>query len=231
MLPADGVIAGTRQRHKGLPRCCAAPHMLSHRGDHMAKKMILAGMLSLAGTAIFTVLYMKTACGLLLPLAITFGTASYHIIMRLLVGLSFQAVMQNRAEPGRRWYRVGKGEMAVYEALKVKRWKRRMPTFDNARFNPQLHSWDEIAQAMCQAELVHETIVILSFLPIAEGIWFGMYPVFIVTSVLAAGYDLMFVMMQRYNRQRIFTLLARKSASVARPAQTAGSVHVPPPIL
>lgn len=182
----------------------------------MAKKMILAAVLSLAGTALLTALFLKTACRLLLSLAITFGTASYHIIMRLLVGLSFQAVMQNRAEPGRRWYLVGKCEMAVYETLKIKRWKRKIPTFDNARFNPQLHSWDEIAQAMCQAELVHETIMILSFLPIAEGIWFGMYPVFIITSVLAAGYDLMFVMTQRYNRQRVLTLLAHKSASPGR---------------
>lgn len=182
----------------------------------MAKKMILAGMLSLAGTALLTALFLKTACGLLLPLAITFGTASYHIIMRLLVGLSFQAVMQNRAEPGRRWYRVGKREMAVYETLKIKRWKRKIPTFDNALFNPQLHSWKEIAQALCQAELVHETIMILSFLPIAEEIWFGAYPVFIITSVLAAGYDLLFVMMQRYNRQRVLTLLAHKSASPGR---------------
>lgn len=191
----------------------------------MAKKMIPAAVLSLAGTAVFIVLYMKTAGGLLLSLAITFGTASYHIIMRLLVGLSFQAVMQNRAEPGRQWYRVGKREMAVYETLKIKRWKRKIPTFDNARFNPQLHSWDEIAQAMCQAELVHETIMILSFLPIAEGIWFGMYPVFIITSVLAAGYDLMFVMTQRYNRQRIFSLLARKRGTVHVPHQhQSGSV-------
>lgn len=182
----------------------------------MAKKMILAAVLSLAGTALLTALFLKTACRLLLSLAITFGTASYHIIMRLLVGLSFQAVMQNRAEPGRRWYLVGKREMAVYETLKIKRWKRKIPTLDNARFNPQLHSWDEIAQAMCQAELVHETIMILSFLPIAEGIWFGMYPVFIITSVLAAGYDLMFVMTQRYNRQRVLTLLAHKSASPGR---------------
>ena len=191
----------------------------------MAKKMILAAVLSLAGTAILTALFLKTACRLLLSLAITFGTASYHIIMRLLVGLSFQAVMQNRAEPGRRWYLVGKREMAVYEILKIKRWKRKIPTFDNARFNPQLHSWDEIAQAMCQAELVHETIMILSFLPIAEGIWFGMYPVFIITSVLAAGYDLMFVMTQRYNRQRIFSLLARKRGTVHVPHQhQSGSV-------
>ena len=66
---------------------------------------------------------------------------------------------------------------------------------------------------MCQAELVHETIVVLSFLPIAGGIWFGAYPVFIITSVLADGYDLLFVMMQRYNRQRVLTLLAHKNAS------------------
>lgn len=182
----------------------------------MAKKMILAAVLSLAVTALLTALFLKTACRLLLSLAITFGTASYHIIMRLLVGLSFQAVMQNRAEPGRRWYRVGKREMAVYETLKIKRWKRKIPTFDNALFNPQLHSWKEIAQALCQAELVHKTIMILSFLPIAEGIWFSAYPVFIITSVLAAGYGLLFVMMQRYNRQRVLTLLAHKSASPGR---------------
>ena len=65
------------------------------------------------------------------------------------------------------------------------------------------HTWDEIAQAMCQAELVHETIVILSFLPILAGIRFGAYPVFIITSVLAAAFDMMFVIMQRYNGPRI----------------------------
>ena len=127
----------------------------------MAKKMIPAAVLSLAGTAVFTVLYMKTAGGLLLSLAITFGTVSDHFVMRLLVGPSFQSVMLYRADYGRRWYRVGKREMAVYEALKIKRWKRRMPTYDNALFNPQLHSWDEIAQTMCQAELVHETLALL----------------------------------------------------------------------
>ena len=90
-----------------------------------------------------------------------------------------------------------------------------MPTYDNALFDPRLHTWDEVAQAMCQAELVHETIALLSFLPIAAGLRFGAYPVFIVTSVLSAGYDLLFVMMQRYNRQRIMALLERKRTSSA----------------
>ena len=96
-----------------------------------------------------------------------------------------------------------------------------MPTYDNALFDPCLHTWDEVAQAMCQAELVHETIALLSFLPIAAGLRFGAYPVFIVTSVLSAGYDLLFVMMQRYNRQRIMVLLERKRTSSACAARSA----------
>ncbi len=181
----------------------------------MAKKMTRVALFFMIGTVILTAFYEKTAYGPALSLAITFGTVSYHLVMRLLVGGAFQAVMQNRADLRKRWYRVGRREMAVYEALKVKRWKRRMPTYDNALFDLRLHTWNEVAQAMCQAELVHEAIALLSFLPIAAGLRFGAYPVFIVTSVLSAGYDLLFVMMQRYNRQRIMVLLERKRTSSA----------------
>ena len=164
----------------------------------MAKKMTLTAALSLAGTVILSLLYRNTQQEALLSLAITFGTISYHVGMR------------NKAEYRRRWYRVGEREMAVYEALHVKKWKAKMPTFDGALFDPHAHTWDEIAQATCQAELVHETSAVLSFLPIAAGIRFGAYPVFIVTSLLAAAFDMLFVVMQRYNRQRILKLLQRE---------------------
>ncbi len=177
--------------------------------DPVQKSVLLASLL-IAGTAILSVLYMKTYYEVFLSLAITFGTISYHVVMRLLVGLAFCIVMKNRADYKKRWYHVSGHEMAVYERLNVKKWKRRMPTYDRTLFDPRLHTWEEIAQAMCQAELVHETIALLSFLPIIAGIWFGAYPVFVVTSVLAAGCDMLFVMMQRYNRQRIMTLLQRE---------------------
>ena len=106
--------------------------------------------------------------------------------------------------------------MALYEKLSIKNWKRRLPTYDHTLFDPRVHTWEEIAQAMCQAELIHETIVMLSFLPIAEGIGFGAYPVFIVTSVLAAGCDTLFVMMQRYNRQRVVKLLKYKDLHIEK---------------
>ena len=177
----------------------------------MAKIVKGIAAFSLAATVILAISYKVTSSGILLPLAITSGTIAYHFVMRLMVGLAFHATMRNKADYRKRWYQVSKREMAVYEKLKVKQWKRRMPTYDPALFDPRLHTWEEIVQAMCQAELVHETIAVLSFLPIAAGVWFGEFPVFIVTSVLSAACDMVFVIMQRYNRQRVTKLLNRKS--------------------
>lgn len=177
----------------------------------MAKIVKGIAAFSLAATVILAISYKVTSSGILLPLAITSGTIAYHFVMRLMVGLAFHATMRNKADYRKRWYQVSKREMAVYEKLKVKQWKRRMPTYDPALFDPRLHTWEEIVQAMCQAELVHETLAVLSFLPILAGIWFGEYPVFIVTSVLSAACDIVFVIMQRYNRQRVTKLLNRKS--------------------
>lgn len=177
----------------------------------MAKIVKGIAAFSLAATVILAISYKVTSSGILLPLAITSGTIAYHFVMRLMVGLAFHATMRNKADYRKRWYQVSNWEMAVYEKLKVKQWKRRMPTYDPALFDPRLHTWEEIVQAMCQAELVHETIAVLSFLPILAGIWFGEYPVFIVTSVLSAACDMVFVIMQRYNRQRVTKLLNRKS--------------------
>lgn len=180
----------------------------------MARILKGTAVFSLAATVILAVLYRETSYGILLSLAITAGTIAYHVVMRLAVGLAFHNVMRNRADYRKRWYQVSKREMAVYEKLKVKQWKRRMPTYDPTLFDPRLHAWDEIVQSMCQAELVHETIAALSFLPIAAGIWFGAYPVFIITSVLAAACDTVFVIMQRYNRQRVMKLLRRQNTEM-----------------
>ncbi len=147
-----------------------------------------------------------TSAPLLLTLAITCGTFAYHLDMRLLVGWLFNALMHNRANYRRAWFRTQPWEEKLYALLQVKRWKKRLPTFAPETFDPKRHSWDEIAQAMCQAELVHETIVVLSFVPLAVIPRFGAPAVFIITSVLSALFDLTFVIIQRSNRPRVVRL-------------------------
>lgn len=139
--------------------------------------------------------------------AITFGTCFYHFTMRLLVGYVLDRTMQNKADYYKPWYQLQPFEHKLYRVLKVKKWKSNMPTYDPSCFDPKLHTWDEIAQAMCQAEIVHEVIILFSFLPLLAAIPFGSFPVFLITSILAAMFDLTFVIMQRYNRPRILRYL------------------------
>ena len=115
--------------------------------------------------------------------------------------------MNNKVDYKRKWFQVSSVEIGFYNAIKVKRWKNTMPTYEPELFSTQNHTWEEIVQAMCQAELVQETIVVLSLLPIIMTIWWGEFWVFLIISVCAALIDLSFVIMQRYNRPRVLRLI------------------------
>ena len=175
----------------------------------MAKGMNVIALLSTLITMLCVVFYLHTHNSLYFTLMITFGTTSYHFIMRLIVGHSINLLLHNHVDYRIRWFQVSTVEKNLYRKLGVKKWKSKMPTYDPSFFDYKLHSWDEIAQAMCQAELVHEVIILLSFVPIFATIPFGAVWVFVITSILAACFDGMFVIMQRYNRQRIIKIIEK----------------------
>ena len=75
---------------------------------------------------------------------------------------------------------------------------------------PPLLDVDRVAKK-CDRIVLQGTQEVLSFLPVFAGIKFGACPVFIITSIVSAGMDLVFVIMQRYNRQRIVNYLRNKS--------------------
>ena len=177
----------------------------------MAKVMKGAAAVSLLITVLFAALYCLGSRWAM-SLAITFGTCFYHFAMRLLVGQIIHRKMQNKAEYCKTWYQLRPFEHKLYRLLKVKSWKGKMPTYDPDVFDPRMHSWEEIVQAMCQAEIVHEVIAALSFLPLLVAIPFGAFPVFLITSLLAALYDLTFVIMQRFNRPRIIKFIEKERA-------------------
>ena len=176
----------------------------------MAKRMKQTAFIVTAITLFCVAIYIHTGNGTVLTLAITFGTTSYHFIMRLLVGFSADLFLGNHVNYRRRWFQVGTAEQKLYHIIQVKKWKGKIPTYNPEFFDSRLHTWDEIAQATCQAELVHEVIILLSFIPILASIPFGALSVFMITSVLAACYDTMFVIMQRYNRPRIVKLIEKQ---------------------
>ena len=142
-------------------------------------------------------------------LTITAGTCFYHFAMRLAVG----ALMPRILKPGaaeRPYFRQRSFEPGLYKALKVKRWKNRMPTYNPDDFDPRKHSWEEILQSGCVAEAGHGLMVLLSFLPVLTVPVFGAAGVFWGTSVAAAAVDGSFVILQRFNRPRILKILQKE---------------------
>lgn len=162
-------------------------------------------------TAIITIiLFHSFNRNIYLTLAITFGTTAYHLGMRLLVGLFFNIAMKNQADYTKKWFQTRSWEKTLYQLLKVKTWKDKMPTYNPEVFSIKTHTWHEIAQAMCQSELVHETNMVLSFLPLIAVKWFGSFYVFLITSICGSIFDFVFVIMQRYNRTRVVKIALKK---------------------
>lgn len=140
-------------------------------------------------------------------LSITFGVTSYHFVMRLLTGYVLDGILHNDVDHTRKWFREKPFERRLYRMLKVKKWKKYMPAFEPEYFDFKSRSAEELIKAGCQAEIVHEVIMVLSFCPTALCIWFAPGAVFVITSVLSALLDSVFVIMQRYNRPRLLRVV------------------------
>ena len=177
----------------------------------MKQKMFLITLFSFVGAVASAVVYYFTKYAAVFSIAITCGTIFYHFAMRLAVGYTINGIFHDQMDHTKRWFRVSALEQKFYKMLRVKKWKSRVPTYNPQTFQLEHHSLTEILQATCQSEIVHETIMVLSFVPIIFSLWFGALGVFLGTSCAACLYDSMFVIIQRYNRPRLFWLVQKEA--------------------
>ena len=169
-----------------------------------------AAVIALVLTVAFSLLCRLFPTGWILSAAISAGTTCYHFAMRLLVGAIIPHWVKNPMKY--RWFQQKPFETKLYAALKVKGWKAHMPTYNPASFSLRENSLEQIIDNCCVSEAVHETIILLSFLPLLFTLLWGAFPVFLITSLLAAAFDSCFVIMQRYNRPRLVQTLSKKEA-------------------
>ena len=176
----------------------------------MAKIMKRTAIVAVLMTICSLFLYRFTNIEVLFSITITLGMIAYHFSIRLIIGGLFDMKMKNKADYTKKCYQVSDLELRLYQKLKVKKWKNKMPTYDKNTFDVSKHSWDEIIQATCQSELVHETNIVFSLFSIIASIWFESFVVFLVTAILGAFFDLLFVFMQRFNRARILKMKRKR---------------------
>lgn len=184
--------------------------------SRFSKIMRWSALLSCLLCIFFSVLFSCFHRSAYLSLAITAGTFAFHFTMRLVVGLLIPTLTRTGLNPDSLWFRSKPFERKLYRLLHVRRWKGKMPTYNPQEFSLSENSPERIIQNSCSAEKVHEVIMATSFLPLLAAQFLGAFPVFLISSILAALGDGCFVIMQRYNRPRFQKYSIRKASKSGR---------------
>ncbi len=164
----------------------------------------------LAASIASRVLYSCYRQEILFTLYVTMLTFFYHFAMRVVVGETITILFKNREfHYNWAWYKQHKSEKIFYKIIRVKRWKLKLITAKPEQFDIKNRTYQELIHNMTQAEVVHEIIMVLSFVPVLFCILYGAAGVFISTSLLACLLDFLFVIIQRYNRPRVLALKER----------------------
>ena len=175
----------------------------------MKKKMILTTVFLLIGFAISLPIFIFTSNAVIEVVTITIGITLYHFAMRLAVGTVVNLLMKNKANHESAWFREKRFEKRLYERLHIRLWKKHIPTYNPDTFDTKKKTLKEIVGATCQAEIVHEVIMVLSLLPIAVIPFLGGAVAIFITSFLSMVIDSVFVMLQRYNRPKLVKVMRR----------------------
>ena len=132
----------------------------------MEKTMKMAAAVSGCFTVIFILLYKFFGGDIFLSTSISLGTVFYHFAVRIAVGnICDKAIDVSSYQRNEKHY-VGKREMDFYSYIRVKKWKKFIPSYDSSQFDPKLHTWMEIEGAVYRSEIIHKINAVLSFIPV-----------------------------------------------------------------
>lgn len=171
--------------------------------------MILTTVFLLIGFEISLPFFIVTGNAIIEIITITVGVTLYHFLMRLAVGTIVNLIMKNKANHNSLWFREKNFEKKFYNLLRVRKWKKYIPTYSPDTFDTNQKTVKEIVGATCQAEIVHEVIMAFSLLPIAVIPFLGGSTAIFTTSFLSMLIDSVFVIHQRYNRPKLIRVMGR----------------------
>lgn len=172
--------------------------------------MFSTAIIGMVLTIGFFALAAYTHKGVFLTLGITAMTICYHFTIRLVIGGLMELVPNENFNPRSPRFRELPFERSFYKSLKVRAWKQFVPTYDSDKFSIKNRALEDIARETCRAEAVHWLCVFASLASIFFAVRFGSLPAFLITGILGAAADMVFIILQRYNRPRLLRLIDKE---------------------
>ncbi len=170
--------------------------------------IVIADIIITAGLFIAYKNVSGLARSILLILTVVFATLLYHFGMRLIAGGLVKG-LSGTFNYDNAFFREKKFEQGFYKFIKVKVWKDKVPTYSEEDYDLTNLTYDQVIQNTCMAETTHWTMAFASFLPIVVPIITKQLAhaiIFPVAAVIGFFVDIIFVIVQRYNRPRLAVL-------------------------
>ena len=178
---------------------------LSGPAIFMYSTIVLMAVLS---TAMFVLYYGDfTDNGIILWIGIVSFMILYHFGTRILMGEISKLWHISYKHP---WFRPRRFEKKLYGLLRVREWRDKVLTFNPDEFLMAKRTLPEIADTMAKAETDHWINEIISVTAIFFCLLWGMFPIFLITSIAAMLFDAQFILVQRFNRPKIVRLIEAK---------------------
>ncbi len=166
-------------------------------------KMLLAFIFQIVVSYSCFVLHEIIKMDWILIIGMIMGYTAIHFILMFITAPILFALFRMKYNYLHRWFAPKRFEEKLYQILKVKKWKNKIPTYDNAAYSLTKQNITKAIQMTCHAEIVHEVISVLSYLPILLGLVIPKVGLFVVLSFAFSVTHLLFSIVQRYNRPRL----------------------------
>lgn len=131
----------------------------------------------------------------------------YHFSVRIFMGMVTKLF---KLDYNHVFYKQRSFEKRLYKLLGVKKWKRKVLTFEPEKYDVNSRTLNEIATTMCKSELDHWINEVISVLSILFALLWGCLPAFLITAVAAMLFDAQFIVVQRYNRPIVLRLIGKR---------------------
>lgn len=157
----------------------------------------------------FFVLYEAVKMEWALNVGMITGYTAIHFVLMFISAPIVSLFFRMKYHYHHSWFVPKKFEEKLHRAIKVKKWKNKIPTYDSRAYSLSEQNIMKAIQMTCHAEIVHEVIAVLSYLPVLFGLFISNFLLFIVLSFVFSVIHLLFSIVQRYNRPRLIRLYER----------------------
>lgn len=168
--------------------------------------MLIIWLVNILATCLCLYFYINVGAVYICYAAIVFGSVAAHFLIMYISAPIVFLVFQKKYKYDSFWFRQKGFEKKLYKSLRVKEWKTKLPAYNSKEYSLQCNDMETIIYNMCHAEVVHEVIMLASYLPVLFGKIFSNYWLIIALSFVFSCTHLSFVIIQRYNRPRIIRI-------------------------